>query len=255
MVGTKWAYFDNGARNHSLFLALKKEQVEQLKGSGGKGLSVELVALSGRCVMKYTPRMRSIQRDALAGAEQQGTFEFVNYLQGFQQGLGFIRHVVRRAKNPTGKREADASRRAYYSLAAIFSQAIDEVKGELTWGELGQKLSGIVKYTLELELETVKKSLQKAGLKVGKVESAYKRNREEEWCQVPDLRAVRAQSCARGSKIPEQRRIGRAAFRLGARWGKEELMRRRQIPFMKLGHRTVRFYWPAGRKGSGKVRT
>ncbi len=181
MVGTKWAYFDNAARNHPLFLALKKEQVEQIERVWGKGFVRELVALSGRCVMKYTPRMRSIQRDALAGAEQQGTFEFVNYLQGFQQGLGFIRHVVRRAKNPTGKREADASRRAsLYILAAIFSPAIDEVKGELTWGELTEKLSGIVKYTLELESETVKKSLQKAGLKVGKVGRPSKRNREEE---------------------------------------------------------------------------
>jgi excisionase family DNA binding protein len=36
------------------------------------------------------------------------------------------------------------------------------------------------------------------------------------------------------------------AERLGiTRHGVEELMRRRKIPFLTLGHRTVRFYWPA----------
>ncbi len=43
------------------------------------------------------------------------------------------------------------------------------------------------------------------------------------------------------------------AARLGLKKrGVEELMRRRQIPFMKLGHRTVRFYWPAVEKAVAK---
>ena len=36
------------------------------------------------------------------------------------------------------------------------------------------------------------------------------------------------------------------AERLGIKKrGIEELMRRRKIPFLTLGHRTVRFFWPA----------
>ncbi len=43
------------------------------------------------------------------------------------------------------------------------------------------------------------------------------------------------------------------AARLGLKKrGVEELMRRRQIPFMRLGHRTVRFYWPAVEKAVAK---
>ena len=34
--------------------------------------------------------------------------------------------------------------------------------------------------------------------------------------------------------------------------GVEELMRSRKIPFLALGHRTVRFYWPAVEKALGK---
>jgi len=32
----------------------------------------------------------------------------------------------------------------------------------------------------------------------------------------------------------------------------EELMGRRKIPFLALGHRTVRFYWPAVEKALAK---
>ena len=32
----------------------------------------------------------------------------------------------------------------------------------------------------------------------------------------------------------------------------EELMYRRMIPFIRLGHRTVRFYWPAVEKALAK---
>ena len=32
----------------------------------------------------------------------------------------------------------------------------------------------------------------------------------------------------------------------------EELMHRRKIPFLALGHRTVRFYWPAVEKALAK---
>ena len=43
------------------------------------------------------------------------------------------------------------------------------------------------------------------------------------------------------------------AARLGLKKrGVEELMRRRQIPFIRLGHRTVRFYWPAVEKAVAK---
>ncbi|MEA3188709.1 MAG: hypothetical protein QOD99_2539, partial [Chthoniobacter sp.] len=39
------------------------------------------------------------------------------------------------------------------------------------------------------------------------------------------------------------------AERLGStKRGIEEMMRRRKIPFLKLGHRTVRFFWPAVEK-------
>ncbi|MGA3169562.1 MAG: hypothetical protein ABSE62_00970 [Chthoniobacteraceae bacterium] len=43
------------------------------------------------------------------------------------------------------------------------------------------------------------------------------------------------------------------AERLGlTRRGVEELMRRRKIPFLTLGHRTVRFFWPAVERALAK---
>ncbi len=43
------------------------------------------------------------------------------------------------------------------------------------------------------------------------------------------------------------------AERLGmTRRGVEELMRRRKIPFLSLGHRTVRFFWPAVERALSK---
>lgn len=43
------------------------------------------------------------------------------------------------------------------------------------------------------------------------------------------------------------------AERLGlTRRGVEELMRRRKIPFLTLGHRTVRFFWPAVERALSK---
>ena len=35
--------------------------------------------------------------------------------------------------------------------------------------------------------------------------------------------------------------------------GVEGLMRRRKIPFLTLGHRTVRFHWPSVEKAIGKL--
>ena len=35
--------------------------------------------------------------------------------------------------------------------------------------------------------------------------------------------------------------------------GVEGLMRRRKIPFLTLGHRTVRFFWPAVEKALGRL--
>ena len=44
------------------------------------------------------------------------------------------------------------------------------------------------------------------------------------------------------------------AGRLGiSRRGVEEMMRRRKIPFLELGHRTVRFHWPSVEKAIGKL--
>ena len=44
------------------------------------------------------------------------------------------------------------------------------------------------------------------------------------------------------------------AGRLGvSRRGVEEMMRRRKIPFLALGHRTVRFHWPSVEKAIGKL--
>ena len=33
----------------------------------------------------------------------------------------------------------------------------------------------------------------------------------------------------------------------------EEMMRRRKIPYLALGHRTVRFFWPAVEKALAKL--
>ena len=33
----------------------------------------------------------------------------------------------------------------------------------------------------------------------------------------------------------------------------EEMMRKRKIPYLTLGYRTVRFYWPAVEKALGKL--
>ncbi len=33
----------------------------------------------------------------------------------------------------------------------------------------------------------------------------------------------------------------------------EEMMRRRMIPYLSLGHRTVRFFWPAVEKALGRL--
>jgi excisionase family DNA binding protein len=33
----------------------------------------------------------------------------------------------------------------------------------------------------------------------------------------------------------------------------EEMMRRRMIPYLSLGHRTVRFHWPSVEKAIGKL--
>ncbi len=44
------------------------------------------------------------------------------------------------------------------------------------------------------------------------------------------------------------------AERLGTtKRGVEEMMRRRKIPFLKLGHRTVRFDWPAVEKAINRL--
>ena len=44
------------------------------------------------------------------------------------------------------------------------------------------------------------------------------------------------------------------AQKLGiTRRGVEEMMRRRKIPFIALGHRTVRFFWPAVEKALARL--
>ena len=44
------------------------------------------------------------------------------------------------------------------------------------------------------------------------------------------------------------------AERLGiTRRNVEEMMRRRKIPFIALGHRTVGFFWPAVEKALGRL--
>ena len=41
-------------------------------------------------------------------------------------------------------------------------------------------------------------------------------------------------------------------LRLPSKRAVEEMMRRRKIPYITLGHRTVRFYWPAVEKALAK---
>ena len=58
----------------------------------------------------------------------------------------------------------------------------------------------------------------------------------------------------RAGQFPDYFNKLQLAERLGVtRRVVEEMMRRRKIPFIALGHRTVRFFWPAVEKALGRL--
>ena len=171
MVGMKWSLCDAYARSFPIWGTLKPEQIREIDAAWFPFFCHGCTEFTREFAEKWSPLCIEIMGRAGTLACQKGLKDYVDYLQGYTQGIQFMAKVLEKMRPSKHKTTQEAKIRNCIRLFAMCcGREIEEGKGDLSWKGLNDKFDEFYDHKVETDTETLKQILTRSKLKgVGKV--------------------------------------------------------------------------------------
>lgn len=170
MIGAHWSFCDAAARSYQIWQAFTPAQIREIDGAWYPGFCRDCTKAAKKYFEEWTPRFQEIKSRAAALAASQGSFDEIDYMQGYLKGLQFIDRIREKMKPTKIKRLKDEqARNCVYLFAVCCGREIEANKADLSWPELHQAFKEFFDFKVDIDEDAFKQILVRTTLKgVGK---------------------------------------------------------------------------------------
>ncbi len=170
VMGAKWAFSEGWSRSLKIFPLFNREQIQKIEAVWGKGFVADVIEFCEAYSISLYSKFQRITRLAWETTSREGIQEVIDYTIGFSRGLQTPQRIRQLLAKTTKKSLVDEQKRlGVLGFGFFMGKFIEDQKAELSWPQVSDLFDEFAEHKVEVDQDTMKKILQRAGLKgVGK---------------------------------------------------------------------------------------